>query len=57
MGVLGLLLGIAVLVACGVLHAFAGRDWKLDRGDSWGKSYQDEWGFGNGSGESCQEDE
>ncbi|MCD7806392.1 MAG: hypothetical protein LUH19_03515 [Lachnospiraceae bacterium] len=49
MGVLGLLLGIAVLVACGVLHAFAGRDWKLDRGDSWGKSYQEEWGFSGGN--------
>lgn len=44
-----LIVCIVVLVACGVLRAFAGRDWKLGRGDSWGKSYQDEWGFGNGS--------
>ncbi|MCD8067432.1 MAG: hypothetical protein LUE87_00790 [Lachnospiraceae bacterium] len=57
MGVLGILLGIAVLVVIGVLHVFAARDWKLDRGDSWGKSYQDEWGFGKGCVSSDQDDE
>ncbi|MCD7738064.1 MAG: hypothetical protein LUH58_03360 [Lachnospiraceae bacterium] len=57
MGVLGILLGIVILVVIGVLHAFAARDWKLDRGDSWGKSYQDEWGFGNDSGADNQDDE
>ncbi|MCD8131787.1 MAG: hypothetical protein LUE16_11040 [Lachnospiraceae bacterium] len=57
MGVLGILLGIAVLVVIGVLHVFAARDWKLDRGDSWGKSYYDEWGLGDNSGSSHQDEE
>lgn len=43
-----LIVGIAILVLFGVLHAFAGRDWKLDRGNRWGKSYQEEWGFSKG---------
>ncbi len=48
MDIIILIVGIIILVLCGVLRAFAGRDWKLDRGDRWGKSYQEEWGFGNG---------